>query len=356
LTLKYWYATILYNNMMTEVKNLDQFINDFLADFTPKQARVLRERFGLKNGIGFTLQEIGDGLGITRERVRQIEEQCIKKLRPKIQEKAGDVLNFSYDALDKAGGVRKDDVFMKELKNGFGIDGKVKFPEQKLRFVFWMGSKPSFRKEDDDNQSFWYTTDEAKDKYFAFAKQMSDFFENNDKLKVLNDKTYLNYCKDDYSCHLLTVSKKFGSNIFGDIGLKVWPEINPRTVRDKIYLVLKRENKPLHFETIAKTIGSYGFDKRKANMQTVHNELIKDNRFILVGRGMYGLRENGYESGTVKDLIVSLLKNKGPLPSQEIVDFVNQQRFLKENTILLSLQNRRFFKKLDDGRYHTKAV
>lgn len=341
---------------MVEIKNLDQFINELFVDFTPKQARVVRERFGLKNGSISTLQEIGDGFGITRERVRQIEEQCIKKLKPKIQEKTANAISSAYDFLEKAGGVRKDDIFIKELKENLNIDPKVKFAEQKLRFVFWMSDKPSFYKENDDHESFWYATDEAKDKYFSFANQMSDFFEKNNKLEVLNNKTYLQYCGDPHTAHLLTIAKKFGSNVFGDVGLKSWPEISPKTVRDKIYLALRKQNKPLHFETIAKTIGSYGFDGRKANVQTVHNELIKDKRFVLVGRGTYGLRENGFEGGTVMEVIARLLKERGPLNSAEVVSFVNQKRFLKKNTILLNLQNRRIFKKLDDGRYHVKSV
>ena len=108
---------------------------------------------------------------------------------------------------------------------------------------------------------------------------------------------------------------------------------------------------PLHFKEIANNICTLGIDKKPAHVQTVHNELIKDGRFVLVGRGVYALREHGYEPGTVREVITRLLKERGPLDSTEVVRLVNQKRFLKENTILLNLQNRRHFKRLEDGRY-----
>ena len=97
-------------------------------------------------------------------------------------------------------------------------------------------------------------------------------------------------------------------------------------------------------------------DRKQPHVQPVHNELIKDDRFVLVGRGIYALRSRGFEPGTVRQVIAKILKTKGPLPQTDVVRLVNEQRFLKENTVLLSLQNRRHFKRLDDGRYHVKEA
>jgi DNA-directed RNA polymerase delta subunit len=119
---------------------------------------------------------------------------------------------------------------------------------------------------------------------------------------------------------------------------------------------LKKEEKPLHFEDIAKKIGRMGIDSKPAHVQTVHNELIKDDRFVLVGRGIYALSEHGYEGGTVKQVIAKILNNEGPLRPEEVVKLVNQKKILKKNTILLNLQNKKNFKKLDDGRYHIKEA
>ena len=122
-------------------------------------------------------------------------------------------------------------------------------------------------------------------------------------------------------------------------------------MRDKAYLILKKEKKPLHFLDIAKNINKVSFDGKIAHPPTVHNELIRDKRFVLVGRGIYGLREHGFMPGTARDTIARLLASRGPMEKDKIVNMVLSERFLKPNTIFLNLQNRKYFKKLNDGRY-----
>jgi predicted Zn-ribbon and HTH transcriptional regulator len=135
-----------------------------------------------------------------------------------------------------------------------------------------------------------------------------------------------------------------------------WPEISPKTVRDKIYLLLKKKQEPLHFESIAKHINDVGFDGQKALAPTVHNELIKDDRFVLVGRGMYGLKEHGYEPGIAREVIAKVLLEKGPLTAKDVVMHVTKQRFFKPNTIVINLQNKELFEHLPDGRYQVRQA
>jgi len=336
--------------------NIDQFIDRFFVDFTPKQKKVVFGRFGIKNGKKSTLQQIGDDLGITRERVRQIEEHAIKKLSTIVQEEMQDFLNVVSQHLSECGGVRKNDEFMDDLKKKFFSNVNIKYLEQKLAFIFNVAKKPFFHKENDAMYDFWYVDESAKKSFLDFVKKVTQFFKSTKREKILNEKLHLKEFPDFASYHFLSIPKHFGKNVFGDFGLKSWPEIEPKTIRDKAYLTLKKHGKPLHFEDIAKFISQYGIDKRPAHVQTVHNELIKDGRFVLVGRGIYGLGEHGFEPGTVKELIERLLKKHGALPADKIVSFVNQQRFLKHNTILLNLQNRRHFKKSDDGKYYIKEA
>ncbi|MDI6734026.1 MAG: sigma factor-like helix-turn-helix DNA-binding protein [Patescibacteria group bacterium] len=338
------------------IKDIDQFIEQVTADFNPKQHKVVGGRFGLKNGKKITLQEIGDDLGITRERVRQIEEQCLNKLAPRVKEGAAELINGVVAHLVKMGGVRLDSNFINDVKQIYFAGSKAKYLDQKLRFVFLTAKNPFYSREDDYSNAYWYADDAAKKKFVEFIKQMTQFFETSDRKDLIDNKTYLAQCRDVASIHLLSIPKNFGTNVFGDIGLREWPEIDPKAIRDKAYLVLRKYGKPFHFIDIAKHIIKYGIDNKPAHIQTVHNELIKDDRFVLVGRGIYGLRENGYEPGTVREVIARILKKKGALHSQEVVRLVNEQRILKENTILLGLQNRRYFKRLDDGRYHVKEV
>ena len=86
-------------------------------------------------------------------------------------------------------------------------------------------------------------------------------------------------------------------------------------------------------------------------MQTVHNELIKDPRFVLVGRGMYSLKEFGVMPGTAREVMARLLKDNGPLTPDDLMKLVLSERLLKKNTVLINLRNRKHFKRLEDGRY-----
>lgn len=339
------------------MKDVDKLLDELLVDFSPKQRRVIEYRFGIRNGNRATLQKIGDNLGVTRERVRQIEEQGIEKLKKRVKEEAKPIIKSAKVHLAAAGGVRHDNYFISELKYILGVkNSKVKHADQKLRFLLLVAGEPSFHRGDSEIHDFWFLNENSRDKFFKFVKKVTKLLESGDRREILEKRVYLAECRNIASSHFLTIPKFFGKNVFGDFGLKSWPEIKPKTVRDKAYLVLRKHGKPLHFVNIAKFINHFGIDKKPAHVQTVHNELIKDSRFVLVGRGMYALREHGFEPGTVREVMKGLLKQRGPLKPREVVKLVNRQRILKENTILLNLQNRRHFKRLDDGRYHVREA
>jgi DNA-directed RNA polymerase delta subunit len=117
-----------------------------------------------------------------------------------------------------------------------------------------------------------------------------------------------------------------------------WRHINPKSIRDKALIVLRKEGKPMHFVDIATAITDYAFDAKKVTVQAVHNELIRYPQFVLVGRGLYALKEWGYQDGTVTDIIESLLKKKSPMTKQDIMKGVLKQRQVKKGTISLNLQ------------------
>ena len=94
------------------------------------------------------------------------------------------------------------------------------------------------------------------------------------------------------------------------------------------------------------------FKRKNVTIQAIHNELIKDPRFVLIGRGIYALDSWGYKKGTVSDIIVEIMKKaKKPLTREEIVKEVLHARKVKETTILLNLQNKNLFIKVDKNSY-----
>ncbi len=79
-------------------------------------------------------------------------------------------------------------------------------------------------------------------------------------------------------------------------------------MRDYAFLVIRKHGSPIHFREVARQINLVF--KKKAHTATTHNELIKDPRFVLVGRGLYALKEWGYMSGVVKDVIAPFSRER----------------------------------------------
>jgi hypothetical protein len=334
------------------IKELNNFADNLLLKLEKRQREILAARFGFKDGEKNTLQTIGDQFGITRERVRQIENYSFGKLKNfSLKEELSKLIEPAKKYLVSAGGLRRDDLLMSDLKNLTVQENWPKFFDQKLRFLFVLAGEPKLFEADEDFYDFWYLDEEAKNKTLKKVKEFFDFCQKAGPAKIIEKKIHLARFQDLASANYLSLSKKFGHNVFGDFGLSFWPEINPKVISDKAYLVLKKNNEPLHFRAVAQEINNSKFDHKKAYPQTVHNELIRDDRFVLVGRGVYGLREQGYEPGTAREVLSRILKKHGPLPSQKIIQLVREERLLRENTILLNLQNKRYFQKLPDNRY-----
>ena len=161
----------------------------------------------------------------------------------------------------------------------------------------------------------------------------------------------LDYEHPDHIRAIASISKLLAS-LNGVWGLAKWPSVNPKNIRDKIFVILESKHEPMHFSDIAKEIANSNFKRKNVTVQAIHNELIKDPRFILIGRGIYALNTWGYKKGTISDIITSVLEKAGkPLTKEEIVKQVLKVRKVKETTILLNLQNKKFFKKVDKNSY-----
>lgn len=313
--------------------------SDLISPLKEREKEVVLRRFGLKGKNPETLEAIGKDYGLSRERIRQIQKSAIEKIKPKL-EKIQDVYQFFFDYLKRFGGLRREDILLEELggqKEKNEVYFLLKLKEEFLRFP-----------ENEDFYSCW-----ASDINFfeAAKKTINSVLAKLEEAKTPMAAEKLNSFslgKEIFEAWL-EISKKIKKNQEGLYGLKDWPEINPRRIRDKAYLFLKKKGKPLHFSEIAAFI-------EKANLHTVHNELIRDSRFVLVGRGIYALSEWGYFPGRVKDVIFKILKEEQkPLTKEEIIERVLKQRLVKENTILMNLSNKKYFLRDGQGRYRPKT-
>lgn len=320
---------------------------------------VLEKRFGLgKNYERMTLDAIGKGYGITRERVRQIEADGLLRIR-------------KSDNIKELSGV------FGALENYFAEGGKV-FKESHV--LSFLASHPKH-----ENHVYFLLSLHTPFVRFHENESLYDRWAHGHSFNSLAEKTLsqtilelkkngkpvsedtlfgiIENCAKSVTggavpkiClqNWLNISKLISQNYFGEWGLVEFPEIKPRGVKDLSYMVLSRKSAPLHFSQVAQEIGK--LTGKKAHVQTVHNELIKDNRFVLVGRGLYALKEWGYAPGQVRDVIYDILKSSGALSREKVVALVSEKRMVKPSTIAINLENKKYFKKLSDGRYSIASL
>jgi len=340
---------------------LSSTVNNLICDLKPRQREILNGRFGLADGEKKTLASLGEKYDITRERVRQIEEEALKMARERLVEEKSikEISQAIARHLNSVGGLRGDNLFVEELRSLLEDEN---IHHWHLRFLSEISSLPLYYPADSNFNDFWYLEKKTISLVSRFVLYLEKLVSHKKEDLVVNNKFDVYFIKaakvhnlaDFIGLNYLSISRKFNINPFGDWGLNNWEEINPKTIREKSYLVLKKQNQPMHFRQISDTINKVNFSGRLAHSQTVHNELIKDPRFILVGRGTYGLSEHGYVPGTAREIISQILKKRGPLNLKQIIDAVNKQRFLKENTVIINLHNKKYFKKLTDGRYSVR--
>ena len=314
--------------------------SDLLKDLGARQKSIMSRRFGLDQEDKETLEAIGRDFGICRERVRQIEQLGLKKVQEKVKKYNTVFASFS-SYLNNFGGLKKESVLLEELGGN-----------HKNEVFFLLNLKNSFEriKENDDFYSLWTTDKKSFSQANNIISSIAQNLKSNKELISLKDIKKITSEKEKVLVSYLEASKKIQKSNKGLYGLLDWPEINLRGIKDKSYIALKEVGEPLHFSQVSKLI-------KGSNVQTVHNELIKGDKFVLVGRGIYALSEWGYSSGQIKDVIARTLESAGgPMEKNEILDKVLKQRIVKRNTVLLGLGDKKRFIKNSDGKYNIKSA
>lgn len=317
-----------------------------------REKEIISRRFGLK-GSKETLEQIGETLSITRERVRQLEKAILIRLQISAEENkipelvaAEKILVRNLTEMGRV--ARLDELASK-------IYGKTASQSEQngIYFIATFAKNLTVVEENDryyngvgiaeygDAMSIRGKVDKIVSTISANKQPMT--------LDELDNK--LDYEHPDHIKAVASISKLLAT-LNGVWGLAKWPAVNPKNIRDKIFVILETKHKPMHFSDIAEEIKNSNFKRKNVTVQAIHNELIKDPRFILIGRGIYALSTWGYRKGTISDIITSILeKSDKPLSKEEIVKQVLKVRKVKETTILLNLQNKKLFKKVDKNSY-----
>ena len=338
-----------------------------LKGLPPRMREVLERRYGLRGGEPETLEEIGKDFGVTRERVRQIEASGFGHLR----EGSGHVAAVATREIEKHlrahGDVRAEHQI---------VDDFAKAAEPNvLLFLLDFGEPFNRHRETEYRHPVWSLGDERVSEAEAFERAIAarlgeleqelseaEFW----KLVELEARKRRLDLTTRARTSWIGISRSIAQGPRGLWGLREWAEISPRNVGDWAFIALRNAKEPLHFSEIVERINTMRNQVpgaraalpagRQAHVvahsQTVHNELIRDERFVLVGRGLYALHEWGYEPGTVRDVVAKILRDaKRPMTRDEIVAKVASVRRVQPNTIVLNLQNKAAFSRTTDGRY-----
>lgn len=337
----------------------EQITKAFLAELPERSRDVLMRRYGLAGARRETLESIGSRYEITRERVRQIENLAKEQIR-----KSEAFINNANQAIeelrvlvDEMGGVAEESTLLDTVSPSEN-------EKNHLYLLLELGDPFVYNKEDDLSHKSWHTKAQNAD---VAKKSLQQLYKKIDTDEVLTEEEVVarfmdviehdmldGHADTDVAKLWLKMSKKIGRNPMGRWGRTDSHNIKTRGVRDYAYLVLREHGQPMHFRDIAEETSKY-FD-RKINVATMHNELIKDERFALVGRGLYALQDWGLYGGPVKDLIIDILKkNKKPMTEEDIIEKVLERKMVKESTILINLKNKKLFKQDKQSKLYSLA-
>ena len=338
------------NNAETITKAISGSLNIIEQE---REREIISRRFGL-NGHKETLEQIGEMLSITRERVRQLEKAILIRLR--IAAEDGRIADLApaeklivRNLTEMGRAARASDLAKKIL-------GREATAVEKANFSF-LGEISPVLTIINENDKYYNTISIAEygdekairvkvDEIVSLVKA------NKEPMSIDQLDEKLSYEHPSHIEAIARLSKQL-STLNGQWGLTKWPTVNPKNIRDKIYVVLEEKHEPMHFNDIAKAIGSSDFKRKDVTVQAIHNELIKDPRFVLIGRGIYALDAWGYQKGTVSDIIKKILAKAGDegTSRKEIVKQVLKERKVKETTVLLNLQNKALFTKVGKDCY-----
>ncbi len=338
--------------------NLTEIIEDIFMVLTEKEREVVVQRFSLDNKERRTLESIGQTFNVTRERVRQIEKIALGKLKRTVNSSK---LRFIHEVaeaiLRENGGLLLEEELTRKILNM--IEKTIEVDQHIVRLSLTICPNITCLEKNNLYRLSWHLTSISPALIANLLEEAQGLL--NAKKEVFEESALINELQalkavsgQDFTGQffqsLLAMDERI-KKLEEGYGLMTWRHINPKSIRDKALIVLRMENKPLHFVEIAKKISDAHFDLKRVTVQAVHNELIRYPQFVLVGRGLYALKEWGFEDGTVTDIIESLLAKKSPLSKQDIIKGVLKQRRVKKGTISLNLQKNPQFARVGRAVY-----
>ena len=333
--------------------NLQTVIDEILSVIEQdREKEIITRRFGLFDRKE-TLEQIGELLGITRERVRQLEKAILIRLKmaaegnrvPSIQSFEKKIIT-TLTEMGRAARVQ-------DLADKLTTKTSNQLAKARVAFIAELSPNLTVVSENDNYHQAVGIAEYGNEKQIKthVDEIVKAIKKHGEPVTVEELHDQLTFEHPSHIEALASISKLL-AHLDSRWGLAKWPTVNPKNIRDKIYVVLDGNKQPMHFSEIADAIKKSDFKRKNVTTQAIHNELIKDGRFVLIGRGIYALDSWGYKQGTVADIITDILKKSDtPLHRDEIVKRVLDNRQVKETTVLLNLQSKPQFKRVAKATY-----
>ncbi len=345
-----------------EEVNLAEVLEELFMVLTEKEKEVIVKRFSLDSKPKRTLESIGKKFSVTRERVRQIEKIALGKLKRTAKNTKLNLVNtLAIGIIKENGGVMLQEDIISGILNKIAKPGEV--DKYIINLALSVNEELSQNNKVNLYNTFWHLNSilvsDIEKVLKTARKNLKDKKDTIAEMKLVRDvqaelKADSYTFAEEFIAATLKVDKTI-KKIDTGYGLMSWRHVNPKSIRDKAYIVLKKSGRPLHFVEISNKIAEAKFDKKVVTVQAVHNELIRCEKFVLVGRGLYALSEWGYSEGTVADIIEALLAKKGQMTKKEIMEGVLKQRQVKKGTISLNLQKKPYFVRVGRATYALDA-
>lgn len=340
--------------------NLQELLGDLFLVLTQKETEVIKRRFALAGQSKQTLEKIGKHFNVTRERIRQIESIALGKLKRTVRTtKFNEVNDIAKGILRNRGGIMLSSELISSVLKRLPISGSEVLDGSILRLSFSIDSEMASEGRTMTHKPFWRLSSLSMDDISTIIDMAVKFLQKRrscmkaqelvssiQAMPAFEGKTP----SSELILSCLSVDERL-KEIPEGWGLTEWRFVRPRSIRDKVEIILKKVGRPMHFMEIANSIKEAEFDHKNVTVQAVHNELIRYPQFVLVGRGLYALKEWGFEPGTVADIIENILKKKGALSKKQIIEEVAKQRTVKVGTISLNLQKMPYFVRVGRAVY-----
>lgn len=351
-------------NMQTKEINNSSITGAFkeiLQALSEKEKNVIERRIGL-HWEKETLQNIWDSFSpnITRERVRQIEDSWIKKIGRVVKATTlVKIQEFAKEILEEHGWLLIKEKLINAIIKWFELEKNINASilETIVQSDYdIVKSKPKL-----GTKTYFYlpriskkTIDAIYKEALAILKKRKDVMEKASLYEMIKINLKNNNLKNTFIDAVLDVYEDIVSGEETLIGLEKWKILNPKTLKDKAIYILRKEKIPMHFVSIANKITESMWEKVKVN--TVHNELIRNSEFVLVGRWIYALKDWWiYKPGTVLDVITDIMKKAWePMSTEDIIAKVLKVRKVKNTTIYMNLQNKKIIQRVWRNYYQLK--